>query len=133
MNFPLTNSGCVLSNAAFSWSNWEQRINCLVFWKGAHNRGLLSNPIIYTTSPSLDEDRPLVRLVVVHSACPEISSVPHYCAVSTFHRLSQFVLKLEHFCLRLRRELHAGIRSILFFFFLLNFMWNLNIKVMSTI
>ena len=44
MNFPLTNSGCVFSNAAFSWSNWEQRINCLVFWKGAHNRGFPSNP-----------------------------------------------------------------------------------------
>ena len=28
--------------------------------------------------------------MVVHFACPTISSVPHYCAVSTFHRPSQY-------------------------------------------
>ena len=43
--------------------------------EGAHNRGLPSNPTIYTTSP-LDEDWPLMRLVVVHFACPMISSIP---------------------------------------------------------
>ena len=45
----------------------------------------------------MDEDRPLVRLVVVHFTCPTISSVPHYCTVSTFHRLSQFVLRMQRF------------------------------------
>ena len=53
---------------------------------------------IYTTSPSLDEDQTLVWLVVVHFACPTISSIPYYCTVSTFHRPSQFVLKTECFC-----------------------------------
>ena len=98
MCFLLTSPGHVLWSAAFSWSNWEQ---CLLeltgILEGAHNRGLLSNPTIYTTSPSLHEDWPLVWLVVVHFACPTISSVPHYCTVSTFHRLSQLVLKTECF------------------------------------
>ena len=67
------------------------------FPEGAHNRGLPSNPTIYTTSPTLDEDQPLVWLVVVHFICPMISSIPHCCTVSTFHRLSQFVLKTECF------------------------------------
>ena len=61
------------------------------------NRGLPSNPTIYTTSPPLDEDQPLVPLVVVHFACPTISSVPHCCTVCTFHCPSQFVLKTERF------------------------------------
>ena len=73
---------------------WNQSFG---FLEGAHNRGLPSNPTIYTTSPFLDEDRPLVWLVVVDFACPTISSVPHYCTVSTFHRPSQFVLKMERF------------------------------------
>ena len=67
------------------------------FLEGTHNRGLPSNPTIWTTSPSLDEDQPLVWLVVVHFACPMISSIPHYCTVSTFHSPPQFVLKTEHF------------------------------------
>ena len=67
------------------------------FPEGAHNRGLPFNPTIYI-SPSLYEDQPLVWLVVVHFACPTISSVSHYCTVSTFHHPSQFVLKTEHFC-----------------------------------
>ena len=67
------------------------------FAEGAHSRGLPSNPTIYTTSPSLDEDWPLVWLVAVHFACPTVSSIPHYCTVSTFHRPSQFVLKMERF------------------------------------
>ena len=61
------------------------------FPEGAHNRGHPSNPTIYTTSPSLVEDWPLVWLVLVHFACPMISSVPHYCTVYTFHCPSQFV------------------------------------------
>ena len=97
MCFLLTNSGCFSLSAAFSWSNWEQYLlESFAFPDGAHNRGLPSNPTIYT-STSLDEDWPLVWLVVVHFPCPPISSVPHYCTVSTFHRLSQFVLKTERF------------------------------------
>ena len=60
------------------------------FLEGAHNRGLPSNPTIYTTSPFSDEDWHLVWLVVVHFTCPMISFVPHYCQVSTFHHPSQF-------------------------------------------
>ena len=37
-------------------------------------------------------------LVVVHFTCLTISSVPHYCTGSTFHHLSQFVLKTELSC-----------------------------------
>ena len=72
-------------------------INRLVFLEGARNRGLPSNPTVYATSPSLDEDPPLVWLVVVHFTCPTLSPVPRYCTVYTFRRLSQFVLKREHF------------------------------------
>ena len=97
MCFLLTNFSRFSSSAAFSWSNWEQYLlESFGFPEGAHNRGLPSNPTIYTASPSLDEDRPLVWLVVVHFACPMISSVSHCCTVSTFHHPSQFVLKTEH-------------------------------------
>ena len=80
-----------LTGSSTSW-NWLNG-----FLEGAHNKGLPSNPTIYTTSPSLDEDWPLVWLAVVHFACPMISSVPHYWTVSISHCLSQFVLKTEHF------------------------------------
>ena len=40
------------------------------FLEGAPNRGLFSNPTIYTTSLSLDEDQPLVCLVVGHFTSP---------------------------------------------------------------
>ena len=36
-------------------------------------------------------------LLVVRFTCPTNSSVPHYCTVSTFNCLSQFVFKIEHF------------------------------------
>ena len=104
MHFLLTNSGHFSSSAAFSWSICEQYLlELIVFPERAHNRGLPSNPTIYTTSPSLDEDQPLVWLVVVHFTCSMISSVPHYCTVSTFHCPSQLVLKMERFS----RESHA--------------------------
>ena len=51
---------------------------------------------MYTTSPSLDE----LAFGVVGGGSfhlPTISSIPLCCTVSTFHRLSQFVLKTEHF------------------------------------
>ena len=68
----------------------------MAFLEGAHNRGLPSSPTIYIT-PSLDEDLPLARLVVVHFAHPMISSILYYCTVSTFHCPSQFVFKKECF------------------------------------
>ena len=94
-----SNSRSFSSSAAFSWSNWEQYLLELIVRRSevAHNKGLPSNPTIYTTSPSLDEDWPLVWLVVVHFACLTISSIPHCCTASTFHCPSQFVLKTERF------------------------------------
>ena len=44
-----------------------------------------SNPTMYITSPSLEEEQCLVWLVEIHFTCPMISSVPHYCTVSTVH------------------------------------------------
>ena len=60
---------------------WNQSFG---FSEEAHNRGLPSNSTINTRLPSLNEDHPLMWLVVVHFAWPTISSVQHYCAVSTF-------------------------------------------------
>ena len=57
---------------------------------------MLSNSIIYTISPFLDEHQPLVWLVVVHFTCIKIASISHYGTVSAVHCLSQFVLKAEH-------------------------------------
>ena len=74
----------------------------------------------YTTSPSLDEDQPLVWLVVVHFNCPMISSNPHYCTVSTFHHLSQFVLKAKRLHYILVQNHMQKYGQEVFFFFLLN-------------
>ena len=128
MRFLLTNSGRFSSSAAFSWFNWEQYLLELIFWflEGAHGRGLCSSPTIYT-SPSLGEDRPLLWLMAVHFACPTISSIPHYCTVSTFHHLSQFVSKMERFCYVsvencMRKYSQEGFFSL---------MWNPNIKAID--
>ena len=80
-------------------------------------------------TPSLDEDWPLVWLVVGHLTCPTISSVPHYWTVCTFHCPSEFVLKVEH--LRLSRELHAEMWSRRFFFFFFCLTWKPNIKTVN--
>lgn len=72
-------------------------INYFAFPYGAHNRGHPSNPIIYTTSHSLDEDLPLVWLLTAHFAWLRISFIPHYCTIFTFNLPSQFVLKIECF------------------------------------
>ena len=65
------------------------------FLEGAHNRGLSSNTTIYTTIAFfLNEDLPLI---VAYFASLTISSVPHYCIVSVFHCLSQFLLKMKCF------------------------------------
>ena len=79
----------------------------------AHHRGC---PSIYTTLPSLDEDWPLVWLVVGgHFTFPVIFSIPHYCTVPSFHRPTEFVLK-NGFSLCFSRKLQVEIRSRRFFF-----------------
>ena len=83
MHFLLTNSRHFLSNAAFSGSTGSSTCwnSLLGFPEGAHNRGLSSNPTIYTISPSLDEDWPLMLLVVVHFTCPMISSISSHVTI----------------------------------------------------
>ena len=107
LHFLLTNSRPFSSSAAFSWFKWEEYLLELIVFLidricqkliGFLRRSLYpSNPTIYTTSPSLDAARPLAWLVVVHFTCPMISSVPHYCTLSTVHHPSQLVFKKEHF------------------------------------
>ena len=94
MHFLLTNSGCFLSSAASSWSNWEQYLLKLSFGfpEEAHNKGLFSSPSMYIISPSLDDEPPPL---VVHFTYPKISPIPHYYIVSTSHHSSNFVLKTE--------------------------------------
>ena len=96
--FLLTNSRNFSSSAAFSWSNRESYLLELIVWFFEKSFLIEDSPLIppYTTSLTLDEDLSLMWLVVVHVTCPVISSVPHYCTVSTFHCPSQFVLKMEH-------------------------------------
>ena len=90
--------GYFSSNAAFNWFYWEQYLLEMTgFPERAHNRELPSNPTIHTTSPSLDEDWPLVWLVI-DFACPTISSIPHYYMASTSHYTHHLVLKTEQFC-----------------------------------
>ena len=129
MCFLLTNSGRFLLSAAFSWSNWEQYLLELIVWfsEGVHNRGLPSNPTIYTTSLSLNRDLSLVLLVVVHFTWPTIFSILHYCTVSTFHHLSQFVLKMEDITFKWRITCRNTVKKVVFFFFFLT-LWNPNLK-----
>ena len=94
----LTNSEYFLSKAVSVDliginSCWNQSFH---FPEGSHNRGLPSNSTINITSP-LDEDQPLMWLVVVHFACPMICSISHYYMEYTVHRPSHFVLKMEVF------------------------------------
>ena len=105
----LTNSRSFSSSAAFSWSNWEQYllelVNHLVFWKELINRGLPSNPTIYTTSHSL-------AFGVVGGGSFRL---PHNLFCSTLLYSIHFslpvttCLKTGTISLRLRRETHAEI------------------------
>ena len=71
---------------------WNESLG---FSEGAHNRGLPSNSTMYTISTSLDEDRSLVWLVVVHCTSPRsVCSTLLYSI--QFSSPSQFVLKTEH-------------------------------------
>ena len=89
--FPQVLLSIVLTGSSTCWNE------LFGFLERAHNEEICSNLTIYTKS-SLGEDWHLVWLVVIHFAWPTISSIPHYCTVSTFHHPSPFVLKTEHFC-----------------------------------
>ena len=65
MHFLLTNSRHFSSSAAFTWSTWGRYLLELI---ELQKELLVEDSLpthIYTTSPSLDEDQPLVWLVVV--------------------------------------------------------------------
>ena len=66
------------------------------FLEETHNRGLPSNPIMYTTSHSLDESWPLVWLVIVHLPYDLFHTTLLYS--TTFHCLSQFFHYIEENC-----------------------------------
>lgn len=109
-------------SVVFSWSNWAQcLLELIIFQQELINRtplpippqsetppslmktglgviggGLPSNPTTYEMSPSLDEDWPLVWLVVVRFACLTISS-SHITVQYLFFITIRFVLKTEHF------------------------------------
>ena len=97
MSFRFTISGRFCSIAVFSnSSNWKQYFSeftfrCLV--KG-HNTGSLSNPTRHRAWLSLDEDRLLGWLKVIHSAFPKIFFAQHYCKWSIFHPPSLLASKM---------------------------------------
>ena len=100
MHFLLTNSGHSSSSAALSWSNQEQYLlefNCLVHQKELITEDSLAIP------PYTQHHLPWKKIPLVCdwwwfiSLAPTVSSIPHYCTVSTFQHPSQFVLKMEHF------------------------------------
>ena len=98
-------------------------INHLVFQKELIIEDWLpSNSTTYTTSPSS------VWLMLVHFACPMISSVPHYCTAYIFFIAHHNLFKNGMFLLHLSRELHLEIQSRKFFFPLV---WNPNIKAIN--
>ena len=132
IHFLLTNSRWFSLSAAFIWPTWEQFLLELTIWFSRSSfiieDWLSSNSTIYTTSPSLDEDWPLVWLLLVHFACSMISSVPHYCIAYIFFIAHHDLFKNGTFLLHLSRELHLEIWSRRFFFPL---MWNPNIKAIN--
>lgn len=70
----LLSVGLIRSSTCWNWF--------FGFPEESHNRGLLSNPTIHTSS--LDEAWPLV--VLVHFAHPTVFSILRYCIVSTVHQ-----------------------------------------------
>jgi len=86
-------SGRFCSIAIFNSSNWEQYFSEFIvslFGKSSYT-GSLSNPRAW---PSLDEDRLLGWLKVVHSAFPKIFFAQHYCKWSIFHPPSLLASKM---------------------------------------
>jgi len=73
----------------------------------AHNTGSLSNPTRHRAWPSLDEDRLLGWLKMIHSAFPKIFFAQHYCKWSIFlprHYLLQKWCLLVAFIERVSNE-----------------------------
>ena len=63
----------------------------------AHTRGLFQSHHVHNITFFGWRLLAFGMVGVVLLARPEISSIPHYCSVSTFHHLSEFVLKVECF------------------------------------
>ena len=99
MHFLLTNSGHSSSSAALSWSNWEQFLLELIVWfprRSSSQRIPLQSHHTHNTI-FLGRRRLWCDWWWFISLAPTISSISHYCTVSTFQHPSQFVLKMEHF------------------------------------
>ena len=88
------------------------------------NKELPYNSTVYIISPCLDEDWPLVWLVVVPFASPVISSFSHDCTVSSFHYKSQNCFKNRKFFTMFQQRMAYRNRNknfcLFFFLFLLN-------------
>ena len=109
MHFLLTNSGCFLSSAAFSWSNWEKYLELTVWFpEEAHNRGLHSNPTIYTAS--LFGWRPAFG-VVGGGSFYFLHDLLHFTLLYSIHFSSPVTIYFNNgmFSLCLSREWHAEI------------------------
>ena len=88
IHFLLTDSGSFLLRAPSSWSNWEQYVlELFSFLEKAPTEDFVLIPpwAFQSHHHCLWMKTGLWCLVVVHRACPTVSSVPHYCTVSTFH------------------------------------------------
>ena len=97
-SFRFAISGRFCSIAVFNSSNWEQYFflfflssRCLL---KAHNTGSFSNPTRHRAWPSLNEDRLLGWLKVVHSVFPKIFFSQYYCKWSIFHLPSLLASKM---------------------------------------
>ena len=109
MRFLLTNSGCFSSSAAFSWSNWEKYLELTVWFpEEAHNRGLHSNPTIYTAS--LFGWKPAFG-VVGGGSFYFLHDLLHFTLLYSIHFSSPVTIYFNNgmFSLCLSRELHAEI------------------------
>ena len=109
MHFLLTNSGCSLLSAAFSWSNWEKYLELTVWFpEEAHNRWLHSNPTIYTAS--LFGWRPAFG-VVGGGSFYFPHDLLHFTLLYSIHFSSPVTIYFNNgmFSLCLSRELHAEI------------------------
>ena len=80
--------------AVFNSSNWEQYSSEFIVSLFGRNTGFLPNSIRHRAWPSLDEDRLLEWLKVVHSAFPKIFFAQHYCKWSIFHPPSLLASKM---------------------------------------
>ena len=105
----LLSVGLIRSSTCWNWS--------FGFPEGAHHRGFPSNPTIYTTSPSLDEDQSGFG-VVGGGSFHLLHDLFHSTLLYSIHFSSPVTIcfKNRTFSLRLSRELHVEIWSRRFFF-----------------